>query len=68
MKLRFKPDFDVRKLTWSHPDSSIVPFCSYCFRHIPDGDGTASLKMWNSKGACVQFCDECVSKYLEVAK
>lgn len=63
--LRLKPGI-VEKLTWSRPDSSIVPFCSNCFRHIPDD--SVPLMMWNDKGACVQFCDECVEKCIEVSK
>jgi hypothetical protein len=64
--LRFKSGFDHRKLTWSRPDSRIVPFCSNCFRHIPDDD--VPLMMWDDKGACVQFCDDCAGKCLEVVK
>jgi hypothetical protein len=66
MQLRFKRDYDSRKLTWSRPDSSIAPFCSNCSTHIPED--TVPLMMWNSKGACVQFCDECVEKCFEAVK
>jgi hypothetical protein len=66
MRFQFKPDFDRRKFTWSRPDSSIASFCSHCSQHIPDED--APLMMWDLKGACVQLCDECVGKCLEVVK
>ena len=61
--IRFKRTFDSSKLTWSRPDSKIVPFCSNCFKHIPDDD--VPLMMWNAEGGCVQFCDECVKKCIE---
>ena len=63
-QLRFKPSFDLNKLTWSHPDSRIIPFCSVCSRHIPDND--TPLMMWSPRGACIQLCDECVKQWLEV--
>jgi hypothetical protein len=63
MRFQFKTDFNYRKLTWSRPDSSIAPFCSVCFKHIPDDD--VPLMIWDDKGACVQFCDECAGKCLE---
>jgi hypothetical protein len=66
MQLRFKPDFDVGKLTWSRPDSCIAPFCSNCFKHIPDD--TVPLRMWKDNGATVHFCDECAETIFEVVK
>jgi hypothetical protein len=65
MRFQFKTDFDYRKLTWSRPDSSIAPFCSVCCKHIPDDD--VPLMIWDDKGSCVQFCDECTGQCLEVA-
>jgi hypothetical protein len=52
----------LTKLTWSRPDSRIAPFCSNCLRHIPED--TVPLMMWDSKGACVQLCDECVPLFV----
>jgi len=66
MRFQFKPDFDYRKLTWSRPDSSIAPFCSVCFKHIPDD--AVPWMMRDEKGACTQFCDDCAGKCLEVVK
>jgi hypothetical protein len=60
--LRLKPGI-AAKLTWSRPDSRIAPFCSHCFRHIPDD--SIPLMVWDHKGACVQFCDDCVEKCFE---
>ena len=65
MHLRFKRDFDARKLTWSRPDSRIAPFCSNCFKHIPED--SVPLMMWNNEGACVQFCDACVDTCFEAS-
>lgn len=56
MRMGLKPEI-ARTLTWSHPDSNIVPFCSVCFEHIPDDE--VPLMMWNDKGACVMFCNQC---------
>ena len=56
MTLRLKTDVE-RRLVWSHPDSRIAPLCSVCFKHIPDD--AVPLMMWNDKGACAQFCDDC---------
>jgi hypothetical protein len=61
--LRFKREFDLGRLTWSRPDSHIVPFCSVCFTHLPDDE--APLMMWNDDGACAQLCDKCVEDCLE---
>jgi hypothetical protein len=66
MPLRFKPGFNIKRLTWSRPDSKIAPFCSVCFRHIADGDGP--LMMWNSAGACIQLCEKCTEEYLETSE
>jgi hypothetical protein len=66
MRFQFKPDFDYRKITWSRPDSRIVPFCSVCFKHIPADD--TPLMMWDDKGACIQLCYYCVGKCLEVVE
>jgi hypothetical protein len=66
MQLRFKPGFNIKRLVWSRPDSKIAPFCSVCFRHVPSGD--VPLMMWDSKGACVQFCEECTEKHLEAGE
>ncbi len=64
MHLRFKPNFDVSKLTWSRPDSRIAPLCSNCFGPVSE----APLMMWTDEGACVQLCDECVEKIIEVVE
>lgn len=58
--LRLKPGI---VLTWSRPDSVIAPFCSVCFKHIPDDD--VQMMMWDKQGACVQFCDDCVENIFE---
>ena len=63
MRLRFKPGV-AERLVWSHPDSTIAPFCSICQTHIPDDD--VPLMMWNSDGACVQLCDRCAAEYLVI--
>jgi hypothetical protein len=41
----------------------IAPFCSHCFAHIPEDD--IPLMVWDHKGACVQFCDDCAGKCFE---
>jgi hypothetical protein len=64
--LRFKRNFDMRRLTWSRHDSTIAPFCSICFAHMTDDD--VHLMMWNDAGDCVQFCDKCAEKYFEAVK
>jgi hypothetical protein len=53
----------VERMVWSKPDSIIAPFCSLCQVHI--GDDAVPLKMWNSKGACVQFCETCIENIFE---
>jgi hypothetical protein len=61
--LRFKRDFNFERLTWSRPDSHIIPFCSICFRHMPEEK--VPMMMWNDEGACVQLCDECIERWIE---
>jgi hypothetical protein len=60
--LRIKPEI-ARRLVWSRPDSTIAPFCSVCQAHIPDDEGP--LMMWDSEGACVQFCERCTGAAFE---
>lgn len=62
MRLKFKPGI-AERLTWSRPDSHIIPFCSLCFQHIPED--SVPLMVWNREGACVQFCDDCVETNFE---
>jgi hypothetical protein len=60
--LKLKPGV-AERLVWSQPDSRIAPFCSICQAHIPAE--AAPLMMWDSEGACVQFCDACVNECFE---
>jgi hypothetical protein len=61
-RLGFRKGFDLARLAWGRPDSPQRALCSYCHAKLPE----VPLMMWNSKGACVAFCDECVEEWIEV--
>jgi len=47
-------------LAWGKPNSPRRELCSVCHAKLPE----VPLMMWNSAGACVQFCDECVERWI----
>ncbi len=56
-----KPGFNWNLVTWSKPDSSIAPLCSYCFSGI--GEDEVPLMMWHEGGHAAQFCKQCQAKW-----
>jgi hypothetical protein len=60
MRLKFKDDFDWRRVTWGRPDSVPTAICSYCHGALPE----VPLMLWNEQGACIQFCDACVEQWV----
>lgn len=63
MKLKFKDDFDWRRVTWGRPDSISTAICSYCHGALPE----VPLMLWNAQGACIQLCDACVEQWVTSA-
>jgi hypothetical protein len=61
MSLRFREGFDWRRVTWGRPDSVPTALCSYCHGALPE----VPFMLWNEQGGCVQFCDECVERWVE---
>jgi len=45
---------------WGAPDSPRRELCSFCHAKLPE----VPLMMWDSKGACLQLCDDCVEKWV----
>jgi hypothetical protein len=63
MSLRLEPKrgFDWGRVTWSRPDSSIAPICSYCSAGIPEH--MVPLMLWQPDGHAAQFCDGCARRW-----
>lgn len=60
MELRFKPEFNWRRVAWGRPDSPQRPLCSYCHGALPE----VPLMLFREDGACVSFCDECLGRWV----
>lgn len=60
MQLKFKPDFDWRRVTWGRPDSVPTAICSYCHGGLPE----APLMLWREDGSAAAFCDNCVDQWV----
>jgi hypothetical protein len=58
MKLKFRED--MPPLSWGRPDSPRRALCSVCHAALPE----VPLMMWDEEGACVQFCDDCVERWI----
>jgi len=64
MKLRFKRDFDIGRLSWGRPDSPVRALCSLCHGKLDE----IPLMMWDEKGYCIQLCEDCIDKAMELVK
>lgn len=60
-RLRMRKGFDWTRVVWTRPDSPPPAVCSYCSGALSD----VPLMMWNSRGACISFCDDCVERHME---
>lgn len=62
MRLVATTTFDWGRVMWGRPDSPPTSLCSYCCGALPH----VPLMLWDEKGACAQFCDDCVRRYWSV--
>jgi hypothetical protein len=61
-QLKFRDGFDWQRVAWGRPDSPRRNLCSYCHGALPE----CPLMMWKDDGSAVQFCDDCVDKWITV--
>lgn len=66
MKLVPKPGFDPMRLNWGGPDEPVSHACSYCDAEIPED--AVPLRIWREDGWAAVFCDDCVARWLTVAR
>lgn len=61
MKLEPKPGFDWSRLRWDAATAPQRDDCSYCGAAI--GEGCVPLRMWDTAGNAIVFCDACMSTW-----
>jgi hypothetical protein len=59
-KLTFRDGFNWKLVAWGRPDAPVRPLCGYCHAMLPE----APLILTKSDGSLVQFCDDCVEKWI----
>lgn len=60
MKLRFKPEFNWRKVAWGRPDSPRRELCAYCHGALPE----VPLMLWTEDDSAASLCDACVERWV----
>jgi hypothetical protein len=63
-RLEFRREFWEQPLTWGRPDSVPTAICSCCSGVLPD----VPLILSNEAGWTLRLCDDCVDKWLGIAK
>lgn len=64
--LKPHPDFDWSRVNWGAPNQSRTDRCSYCDKPFPDpydDSDFVPLILWDAKGWCAEFCDDCQSEW-----